>query len=180
MPENIDVVSNRKNIKWTFAQKLYRVLWSIAYVFFRLSPRQAWKYRCYLLRLFGATVGAEVHIHPSVKVFFPRHIHIGDYTAIGSDVNLYALGAIKIGDRVTISQGAHICAGTHDYTTPAFDLIKSPINIGNDVWVAAEAFIGPGAVIDDFAIVGARAVVFGRVEASGIYIGNPAKKIGER
>jgi putative colanic acid biosynthesis acetyltransferase WcaF len=110
----------------------------------------------------------------------PWNIEIGDYAAVGERAILYALGHIKIGKRTTISQGAHLCAGTHDWHDPAMPLVKSAIEIGADSWLCADVFIGPGVNIGDHAIVGARAVVMKDVPPGIIVAGNPARQIGVR
>jgi len=176
----IDVEENRRVRKWSLRELTGRVLWTIAHPFFSLSPRPLWGWRRMILRLFGATVGRSANIYPSVQITIPWNIDIGDYSAIGDRVILYALGRIKIAERVTISQGAHLCAGTHDYRDPTMPLVKASIFIGSDVWVCADAFIGPGAKIGACAIVGARAVVTKEVAASVIVAGNPAHKIARR
>lgn len=58
-----------------------------------------------------------------------------------------------------ISQGTHICAGTHDYESTGFPLVTAPIQIGDYAWVAAEAFVHPGVTIGEGAVIGARSVV---------------------
>lgn len=151
-----------------------RVLWSLAVPLFYFSPRPFWVWRCYILRLFGANLGKEVHIYPSVRITMPWNIQIGDQSAVGDRAILYALGPIEIGKRVTISQGAHLCAGTHDWRQPDRPLLKSGIVIRDDVWVCADAFIGPGITIGTESIVGARAVAMKNVAPRTTVIGNPA------
>ena len=56
-------------------------------------------------------------------------------------------------------------------------LIKPPIEIGDEVWVCADAFIGPNVSIGARAIIAAAAVVVKDVSNSTIVGGNPAKKI---
>jgi len=73
-----------------------------------------------------------------------------------------------------ISQGAHLCTGTHDIEDPDFQLYAKPIHIGTKAWIAAEAFIGPGVTVHDGAVVGARAVLFKDAKSNGVYVGNPA------
>lgn len=85
-----------------------------------------------------------------------------------------------IGSKVTISQRVHLCAGSHDFRDPAMTLIKPPINIGDEAWVCADAFVGPGVSVGAGAVVAARAVVVKNVEACTIVGGNPAKEIGKR
>lgn len=168
---------NRQQTKWTRREQVGRILWALCHPFFRLSPRPMWWVRSGLLRLFGARVGVGAHIYPTVKIEIPWNIYLGEYSAVGDHAILYSLGVISLGDRCTISQGAHLCAGTHDISSPEKRLLKSPISIGNDAWVCADAFIGPGVNIGNGAIVGARAVVMRDVQASVIMVGNPAQKI---
>lgn len=178
--QQIDVGANRAARKWTRGELLARLLWELATPLFAFSPRLAWPWRRGLLRLFGACIGEHVHIYPSVRIAIPWHLSIGDYTAVGDRAILYALGPIRIGDRVTISQGAHLCAGTHDWRDPTMPLLKPPIHIGDDAWVCADAFIGPNVTVGNRAIVGARAVVMRDVAPGAIVAGNPARLIRMR
>jgi len=59
-------------------------------------------------------------------------------------------------------------------------LTKPSIHVGNDAWICADAFIGPGVKVGKNSIVGARAVVIKSVEDSLIVAGNPAKIISHR
>lgn len=133
-----------------------------------------------MLRLFGAQIGSNVHICPSVNILIPWNLTIGDETAIGDRAILYALGSITIGERVTVSQGSHLCAGTHEWRNPEMLLQKLPITIEHDSWICADAFLGPDVTIGARAIVGARAVVMRDVQAGSIVAGNPAREIGKR
>lgn len=169
-----DVLANRKTKKWSRKEQLGRVLWATVKPLFALSPRPFWGWRRGLLRLFGARIGRNVHIYSSVRVTMPWNLTIEAEAAVGDRAILYALGPITIGMRVTISQGAHLCAGSHDYRDPTMPLIKSPITIGAGAWICAEAFVGPGVTVREGAILGARAVAFRDVPAATIAIGNPA------
>lgn len=176
----LDIAANRRSIKWSRKELGGRVLWALTYPFFALSPRPLWRWRRALLRLFGAQIGREVHIYPSVRIAIPWNLTIGDQTAIGERAILYSLGAITIAERVTVSQGAHLCAGTHDYRDPAMPLLKPPIAIDSEAWICADAFVGPGVRIGSRAIVGARCVVTKDVAADAIMVGNPAKLLRRR
>jgi putative colanic acid biosynthesis acetyltransferase WcaF len=180
MNTDLDIARNRAAPSWSKAELAGRMLWTLAKPLFRLSPRLIWGWRRTLLRVFGAKVGADAHIHPSVCIAMPWNLDIGPYVAIGDRVNLYALGSITIGAKATISQGAHLCAGTHDYRRPHLPLVKAPIVIGESAWVCADAFVGPGVTIGELAIVGARAVAMKDVAPRKIVIGNPAHVVDER
>lgn len=146
-------------------------------VFFRFSPRMLYGWRNVLLRIFGAEIGKNVKIYPSARITFPWLLRLEDNVVISWDVKVYNLGTITIGDNSVISQYAHLCGGNHDYQTPSFTLLRTGLTIGKNVWVASDAFIGPGVVVGDNAVVGARAVVTSNVEANTLVAGNPAKVI---
>lgn len=122
-------------------------------------------------------MGKHVHIDPSARIFIPWNLTIGDWSSIGFDAEIYNLGPLTIGQRVTISQRSHLCGGTHDYQDPSMPLIKSPIDIGDDAWICADAFLCPGVTIGAGSIVGARSVVTRDIESGTVVAGNPAKVI---
>ena len=166
--------------KWTRKENLGRIAWQFASPFFRFSPRLAWGWRRWLLKCFGARIGQQVNIYPNCRILIPWNLDIGDWSTVGDGAILYALGPIKIGRHVTISQEAHLCAGTHDYESPHFDLLKLPISIDDYSWICAEAFIGPDLTIGEGAVVAARAMVVKSVSPWQIVGGNPARTIKER
>lgn len=179
-PLIIDVSANRSATKYQPLELLKRVLWGVGSLFFRFSPRICFGWRRNVLRLFGAKIGNNVHIYNSAKIYMPWNLEVGDWSCIGESALVYNLGIVKIGKYVTVSHKVHICAGTHDYSKPDFPLLKPPINIGASVWLCADCFIGPGVVVEEGAIVGARSVVTKSVSSFDIVAGNPAKKVGDR
>jgi putative colanic acid biosynthesis acetyltransferase WcaF len=110
----------------------------------------------------------------------PWNLEVGSQAAVGERAIIYNLGFIRIGREATVSQGVHLCAGTHDYTLSHMPLIKCQISVGKGSWLCADAFIGPGVSIGDYAIVGARGVVMRNVEEWNIVAGNPAVVIKQR
>ena len=177
----LEIEQNRKAVKYTRKELLGRALWGVAATtLFRFSPRICYGFRAFLLRLFGAKVGRNVHVYPTVQIMMPWKLTIGNHTAIGDGVRLYNLGEMTLGNSVTISQGAHLCGGTHDFRNKAMPLIKSEIIVEDGAWVCADAFIGPGVSVGREAVVGARAVVVKPVAPQAIVGGNPAKVIGKR
>jgi putative colanic acid biosynthesis acetyltransferase WcaF len=166
---------------FSLKNRFARLLWNFVYIlFFQFTPKTFFSLRCYALRLFGAKVGKGVHIYSGVKIWAPWNLEIGDYSGIASGVILYSQGKIKIGKKVVISQGAHLCAGTHDYTDPGFPLITKPIKIEDYVWIAAEAFIHPGITIGEGAVIGARSVVTKDMPAWMVCTGHPCFPVKER
>lgn len=163
---------------FSLQNRLARLLWNTVYwLFFRFSPRTLHAWRAFLLRLFGAKLGRGVHVYPGVVIWAPWNLELGDQAGVASGVNLYNQGKISIGKKAVISQGAHLCASSHDYTQKGFPLITKPILVGEEAWIAADAFIGPGVCIGEGAIVGARSAVFKNVDPWTVVGGNPAQFI---
>lgn len=177
---SLDIASNRAAKKYSTHELILRVLWGGGRFLFRNSPRIYFGFRRALLRLYGANVGKSVNIYPSAVIYMPWNLSIGDYSAIGEDALIYNLGQITIGNNATISHRAHLCAGTHDYRNPTLPLLKPPITIEDNVWICAQAFVGPGVTVREGAVVGAAAVVSKDVEAWTVVAGNPAVPIKQR
>lgn len=157
-----------------------RGAWALVQPSFKYSPRLLYPWRNFMLRCFGARVARGVKVYPSVRIQNPWNLDIGKDTVIGWNTTLYALGTIRIGEECVISQGSHLCAGSHDYEVRGFPLLKVPIEVGNRCWVAAEAFIGPGVTLADQVIVGARAVVTKPQPPGAVVVGNPARIVRMR
>ena len=78
-----------------------------------------------------------------VTIWAPSNLEIGDESGIANGVTLYSQGKITIGKRAVISQGTHLCAGTHDFESPGFPHhVPHPHRRPDSV--AAEAFVHPG------------------------------------
>lgn len=154
--------------------------WIVQGVLFRNSPQFMYGFRRFLLRLFGAKIGKNVIIRPTVKTTYPWKVTIGDYSWIGDDVNLYSLGEIEIGKNVVISQKSYICTGSHDYLQSDFPIFANKITIKDECWLATDVFIAPGITIEKGSVIGSRSSVYKNIPANKICIGNPAKIIRER
>lgn len=177
-PDNVEA---RHISPYTTGEKAKRALWGLVQAtLFRCSPRTAFRFRVRLLRLFGSRTDLSCHIRNNVTIECPWNLSVGPNTGIGDHAILYCLGSVTIGARCTISQYAHLCAGSHDYMDPHTQLLRPPITLGDDVWIATDAFVGPGVTIGDRTILGARASVFKDLPPDVIAVGNPAKPIKER
>ncbi|MEY4885543.1 MAG: hypothetical protein RL151_852 [Bacteroidota bacterium] len=166
---------------FSLANRLARVIWNIAcLLLFRYSPVWLHGWRRFILRSFGARIGRGVHVYPAVKIWAPWNIEIDDESGIGNGAILYSQNRIVIGKRVVISQGAHLCTGTHDYQHPGYPLRTFPIAIGDYAWIAAEAFIHPGVSIGTGTVIGARAVVIKDMPAWTICAGHPCNPLKPR
>lgn len=176
----IEVAANRAAQKWSRRELFGRMLWAAVYPLFRLSPRPFWAWRAMMLRMFGANVGSNVHVYPTVRIMIPWNLTLGDFSAVGDRAILYALGPVSIGERATVSSYAYLCAGSHNWRDPSMPLTKPEITIGSDSWICTGAFIGPAVRVGDNSIIGACAVVVRNVEPGTLVAGNPAREVGRR
>lgn len=179
MTQQIDVAKARKR-PWTKKELFLRFLWVGGSLLSRCSPRPFFELRNWILRMFGGKIGRNVHIYPTTRIMIPWNLKVGDNSTLGDRAEIYNLGAIEIGENVTISQRAHLCAGTHNHNDTSMPLLKKGIQIGDNAWICADAFVGPGVCIGEGAVLGARAVAVKNVDPWAIMAGNPARLIALR
>ena len=161
---------------------LKRIVWHfINATLFRWMMGTPFSYpRIILLRMFGAKIPLKSFVYPSCKIWAPWNLEVGKYSCVGPNTELYNKAPIIIKDNCIVSQGAHLYAASHDYTDKLHPLIYSPIIVEDQVWIAADSFIGMGVTIGEGAVVGARSAVFKDVEPWTVVGGNPAKFIKKR
>jgi len=166
---------------FSLKNRVARLTWNVVYIiFFRISPRPLHAWRSFLLRLFGAQIGRSVHVYPAVRIWAPWNLQIKDEGGVGNGAIIYTQGKITIGKRAIISQGVHLCAGTHDYTKKGHPLLTAPITVEDNVWLAADVFVHPGVTIGEGAVIGARSVVVKDMPAWTVCAGHPCKPIKPR
>jgi putative colanic acid biosynthesis acetyltransferase WcaF len=154
--------------------------WLIQSTLFSMSPQFMYGWRCFLLRLFGAKIGRDVLIRPSVRITYPWKVSLGDRVWVGDYAELYSLGEIEIGSDVVISQRSYLCSATHDHTRPSFDMIARKIVIEDQVWMATDVFVAPGVRIGRGVLIGARSSVFCNMPAGMICYGTPSNPVRPR
>lgn len=161
--------------------RLLRAAWGLAWFFLAAwTPPPLHPWRVMLLNLFGANVHRSAHVYGSTRIWFPPHLTMEADSCLGPRVNCYCMAPIRLQNGAIVSQGAHLCAGTHALDDEHFQLVVRPITLGDGAWIAAEAFVGPGVTVGSNAVVGARAVLVKNAEANMIYAGNPAQCIRRR
>ena len=184
MSDPLDAATSRPlegGASFSLGNKLARLAWGVAWlVLARFTPPPLHGWRRLVLKAFGAEVAKGARVHGSAMIWLPANLALGENCLIGPRVRLYNQGRIRVGARSVISQGAHICASTHDVSDPHFQLMLRPVAIGAQCWIAAEAFVGPGVTMHDRSVLAARGALFGDAAADTIYRGNPAAAIKPR
>lgn len=154
-------------------------------------------------------VGKDVVFYPLCKIIRSQNAEIDDYTRVLDFTFIDAGKSLKIGkhsmitwqvvieggantyigDRVFIGPGSRILTSTyklHGYYSAEFipdgchEILYGDITIHDDAYIGANCSILPGVTIGEGAVVGANAMVNKDLEPWGIYVGCPAKKVGER
>ena len=161
--------------------RIVRAVWNVVWLFlFRPTPKILHGWRIFLLRIFGAKIGRRCHIYPSVRIWLPSHLTMGDDSCMADYVDCYDVAPISIGENSTVTQYSYLCTTSHDITRPDMPLISAPIVIEDQVWITARCFIGMGVTVGQGAVVGACAVVTKDVEPWTVVGGNPAKVLKKR
>jgi putative colanic acid biosynthesis acetyltransferase WcaF len=157
------------------AGRIKESLWILCKCLFFLNPIP-WPsaLRVFWLRLFGARLGRQTVIRSGVNITFPWRLVAGDYVWLGEDVCILSLATVTLGSHVCISQRAFLCTGSHAWRAEAFDLLTHPITVEDQVWIASQAFIGPGTRIGQGCLVCAGTIVVKDLPPDSVAKGNPA------
>lgn len=163
------------------SNRIARALWTLcAALLFRHSPRPLHGWRRFILRCFGARIGADCHIYPKAEIWAPWQLECADKVAIADGAIVYNPAGVRIGSHAVISQQAYLCGATHDYRDPRFPLVARPIVIGDYAWVCARATVQAGVTVGDGAVLALGAVATRDLDAWGVHGGVPARRIGDR
>jgi len=107
---------------------------------------------------------------------------IGDHSRIG--LHNTVIGPVKIGHHVNLAQGVTITALNHNFkdADKRIDeqgISTTPVTIGDDIWIGANAVVLPGVTIGDHSVVAAGAVVTKDVPPRSLVAGVPARIINQ-
>ena len=162
-------------------EQVGRILWWLGgFLLFKCSLRPMYAWRRWVLRLFGARIGAQASIQRSARIEFPWNLEMGSHSTIGEGTWVYNLAKVRIDDYATLSQRIFLCTGSHDYTRPEFDMVRKPIWIQRGAWVAADVFVGPGVTIGADAVIGVRSVVLKDMPGGMVCVGHPCVPLKPR
>ena len=183
MPKEAPYLGQHCVTPYARREVLLRWLWALVQAtLFRWSPRPLHGFRARLLRLFGAAIAepGQVVVFPTSKITFPWKLSLEPRSMVGPGVTLYNLALITLRRGANLSQNCHLCAGTHDFNRWSMPLISQPIVIGENAWLAADVFVGPGVTVGELCVVGARSVVVCDLPPRTICVGQPCRPIKER
>lgn len=117
-------------------------------------------------------------------------IDIGNYIHIAVFSSLIGAGNISLADFCNISSRVSVYSSNDDYSgasmsnptiPPVFTNVQhADVKIGRHVIIGAGTIILPGVTLEEGVAVGALSLVKKECKSFGIYMGVPAKRIGER
>ncbi|MGB6037142.1 MAG: WcaF family extracellular polysaccharide biosynthesis acetyltransferase [Cryomorphaceae bacterium] len=174
-------LSSFSNSEYQPGPFLKRSLWYfISLLFFKTQIPWTSRLKVLLLRAFGAKVGSQVVIKPSVTIKYPWFLEIGDYAWIGENVWIDNLVSVSIGPNACVSQGAMLLTGNHNYKKSTFDLMVKSIAIEKGVWIGAKSVVCPGISCLSHSVLSVGSVATSNLNAYSIYTGNPAIEVKSR
>lgn len=112
-------------------------------------------------------------------------LRIGDKTVLGRENTLNCYLDLEIGARCIVADWVYMGDFDHrtdDVHVPIKDqgIVKSPVRIGDDVWVGVKASVLRGADIGPGSVVAAHAVVRGDVPPFSVVAGVPGRVVRDR
>lgn len=135
-----------------------------------------------ILRWLGASIGRGSTIYAGLRLTDPQRLTIGDNTFVNSDCLFDAAGEIEIGSDVSLGCGVKLITRAHDIGPPEHRCGTNRyerIAIGDGTWLGAGVMVLPGVTVGTGVVVGAGALVTKNLEANGLYLGSPARRVRE-
>ena len=165
---------------FSFSHQLARALWQLSWLLLcRWTPRPLHAWRAFILRLWGAKLGAACHVYPGAVIWAPWQLTLGNGACIADGAEIYNVAKVTLGARSVVSQGAYLCTASHDHRDEAFPLKSASIRLGERAWVAARAILLPGVTLGDRSVAAAGSVVTRDIPAGCVAAGNPARIVRE-
>lgn len=132
------------------------------------------------MRLFGAKISGHPFVDASASIYAPFNLTLYDKACLAPKVVVYSLGNIILREKAVVSQETYLCGGTHDFDKETCPLMIGDIDIGEECFLGARAFVLPGVTIGSRTLVGACSVVSRDVPPNVVVAGNPASIIRKR
>ena len=139
-------------------------------------------YRYLYLQKYCLSTGENIFVGKSVNLKNIQDLSIGSNVSIHSFNYLDAYGGINIGSNVSIANHCSIIASDHTWGDKNIPIkynkvVKKPIVINDDVWIASGCRILGDVIIKERTVIGAGAVVNKNLDNNSLYVGVPARKV---
>ena len=153
-----------------------------------LGPR-SWLYSTFAFIHFQSTVPVGLRVGNDTGIyngtFFDLgpegEVDVGNFCTIVGGV-FATNGRVEVGDYSFIAHEVVLADGSfatpHGANPGRLSQHRPTIRLGENVWIGARAILLGDVEIGDGAVIGAAAVVRGRIPPMTIFAGNPAKQVG--
>lgn len=152
----------------------YRLLWKL--------ERGLTEFKMNLTKSRLKSCGKNIKMEPTVHIFVPGGLSIGDNSSIAPYTTIYATFGVTIGKNCLISSNCGISSYNHIVAsdnrianTSQDEKFSKPVVIGDNVWIGMNSCILPGVTIGNNSIVGSGSVVTKDIPENEIWVGNPAR-----
>lgn len=144
---------------------------------------------CKMIHAENASLDTEAKILDNVFIDAGKEFLMGKYSMITWQVLIEGGAKTHIGDRVFIGPGSKILTGTYEldgffsmeFLPDGCGAVRfGDITIENDAYIGANCTILPGVTIHEGAVVGSNSLVTKDLDAWGVYVGSPCRKIRDR
>ena len=131
-------------------------------------------------------IGKWVHLGDETRLrAHEGTLRIGDKVVFARDVTVNCYLDVEIGGSTLIADSVYICDFDHrtdDLDTPIKDqgLVKAPVRIGPDCWLATKVTVLRGTDIGRGCVIGANSVARGTIADFSIAAGAPAVVVKDR
>jgi putative colanic acid biosynthesis acetyltransferase WcaF len=156
-------------LKIDLKNRLYRLFWGVIYtIFVKPSPNFLFGWRRFLYRLFGASIGRGCRIYPLARVWDPSRLIMHQNSCIANNCLVYNVDYVVIGERSIISQGTRLITATKSFSRGGRELVTQPVTVGDDCWIAMEAFLSPGVKVGNGSVIFARVMILEDVPSNSV------------
>jgi acetyltransferase-like isoleucine patch superfamily enzyme len=112
-------------------------------------------------------------------------LRIGDKTVLGRENTLNGYLDLHVGARCIVADWVYVCDFDHRFDEvdlPIKDqgIVKTPVRIGDDVWLGVKSSVLRGADVGEGTVVAAHAVVRGPVPPFSVVAGVPGRVVRDR
>ncbi|MFD1586025.1 acyltransferase [Halorientalis brevis] len=136
----------------------------------------ALRFRQMLAKHLFAEAGDDLRLFKGITFTYGHNIELGDNVVVHDDVHLDDRGKLTVGDRVSISDNAHVYSHDHDVNDQTH-IDNYHTIIEDDVRVTYDSMVRAGVKLGENSILAAKSIAGSDVPAHHIAAGQPAKSV---
>ena len=145
-----------------------------------IEPDRLWDKYLILKELLGQ-VDEKAIIEPPFYCDVGKNIFTGKQFYANYNLVILDAAPVRFGDHVIVGPDVTICAASHPihpesrFYGGVYPVTRTPVTIGNNVWIGARVTILPGVTIGDGSVIGAGSVVTKDIPPMSVAAGTPCR-----